>query len=74
MYSLKVKKDLTTESGTIYMVGHDCKQLTAFEAAELLVKYPEHFEPADDLTADFAKDKANLQHLAEANERLRRGQ
>lgn len=70
MYSLKVKKDLTTETGVLYMTGHNCMQLSAFEAAYLFHTYPNNFEPADTLTADFVANEENVAHLAQAYERL----
>jgi len=73
MYKLNVLQELTTDSGTLYMPGHPCKQLNAFEAAYLLTKYPKHFEPADELTEDFAKDTTNLKHLADAKQRMDEG-
>jgi hypothetical protein len=73
MYSLKVKKDMTTPQGVLYLAGHECKQLTAFEAAELLHNFPEVFEPADELTSDFSQNKENLKHLSEAAGRLHKG-
>jgi glyoxylase-like metal-dependent hydrolase (beta-lactamase superfamily II) len=68
MYNLKVLKKLTLDDGTLYLPGHDSMQLSAFEAALLLHKYPQHFSPADDMTKSFAENKENLEHLAKAAE------
>ena len=75
MYSLKVKEGFTHPDGRIFDPGHDCHALNAFEVAELLTDFPEYFEPADELTKDFAeRDPENLARLADAKKRKDRGE
>lgn len=69
MYSLKVLKSLQHPDGRYFEPGHDCHALDAFEVSELIVDYPEYFEGADEITLDFMKDTAKLQHLASAVKR-----
>lgn len=66
MYALKVKQELTTDDGRLFLPGHDVGSLTAFEVAELATEYPIHFEAADDATRDFLSNKENIAHLAAA--------
>lgn len=75
MYSLKVVIGFTHPDGRLFQPGHDCHSLNAFEVAELLVDYPENFEPADELTKDFAESgPENLKHLADAKKRQDQGE
>lgn len=72
MYALKVIKHLDHPDGRIFEPGHDCNALDAFEVAELVTDYPEHFEAADDITATFLENQENVAHLAEAVTRKRK--
>lgn len=66
MYKLIVLQDLQLEDGRIYAVGHDCNSLSAFEVAELVYQYPEHFEAGDSMTVDFMANSENVERLAKA--------
>jgi len=64
MYTLKVKVSFAHPDGRIFEVGHDCKSLNVFEAAELAYNYPQNFEAGDEMTADLLGDEAKLKHYA----------
>lgn len=73
-YKLKVKEHLDHPDGRIFEPGHDCDALDAFEVSELVTDYPDHFEAADDVTAEFLKNEENVAHLAAAVVRKRKEQ
>ena len=66
MYALKVKKELTTPDGRLFLPGHDVSGLNAFEISELITEFPNVFEPANDETLEFTKNTENVKHLAGA--------
>lgn len=66
MYSLKVKKELTTDDGRLFLPGHDISALNPFEVSELVTEHPEVFEAADDATKEFLSNTENVNHLAAA--------
>ena len=72
MYSLIVLKALQHPDGRIFQTEHNCHALDAFEVAELVTNYPEHFQAADDITSAFLENKENVAHLAAAVENKRK--
>lgn len=66
MYTLKVKQEITLPDGRLFLPDHDVSSLTAFEVAELVSEYPNHFEAADQATTDFLANGENVAHLAAA--------
>ena len=74
MYSLKVLKELYHPDGRIFMPGHDCNALDAFEVAELVVNYPGHFEAGDLLSAALVADTGKMERFAAAVEQKRKEQ
>jgi hypothetical protein len=74
MYSLKVLKAFVHADGRIFEIGHDCKALDPFEVSELVTDYPDHFEAADDSTADFLRNADNVKHLSDAVKRKHKEQ
>lgn len=69
MYSLNVLMGFVHPDGRIFDPDHPCKSLDAFEVAELVTDYPEHFDGADEITKDFIANSDNIQHLADAVKR-----
>lgn len=72
MYLLKVTKHLDHPDGRIFEPGHDCSALDAFEVAELVTDYPDHFEAGDELTKALLENTENVAHLAAAVTRKRK--
>jgi len=60
MYSLRVIKPISLPDGRLYMEGHNCNSLSAFEVAELVYNYPMHFRPNDDMTAEFMERQVSF--------------
>jgi hypothetical protein len=56
MYSLTVIKNLDHPDGRIFREEHGCNALDAFEVAELIGFYPDHFKPKDETTAAFLEN------------------
>lgn len=71
MYTLKVLKGFDHPDGRNFSMGHDCHALDAFEVSELMADYSDCFAPADEVTAEFIKDKDKVKHLSDAVKRKR---
>lgn len=66
MFELNVLKSFTHPDGRIFMEGHDCKALSIFEAAELLLNFPDNFKPANGVTEELAANKEAVEKYANA--------
>ena len=56
MFALHCVKQLSTLDGRLFLPGHTSYQLFRDEAAALIKKYPDHFEPADPITLALAEE------------------
>src|SRR3972149_1782438 len=56
MFALHCVKQLSTLDGRLFLPGHTSYQLFRDEAAALIKRYPDHFEPADPITLALAEE------------------
>jgi len=64
MYALHCVQTLNLPDGRVFLPGHTSYQLTREEAADLMRRHAEHFEPADPVTLRLAEEVLPLGFVA----------